>query len=118
MKIALGQKAPKFDVTDVYDERYLLESLRGKNILLSFFRDATCPFCNLRAYELTKKYPELEEKGPAMLTFFNSPTDLIVRFIGKKPRPFPMIAHPEKRMEQQETALSNLRDQLKKIEAL
>lgn len=96
MKIALGQKAPNFDVSDVYGERYSLESLRGKNILLSFFRDATCPFCNLRVYELTKKYPELEEKGLVMLAFFNSPTDLIVRFVGKKPRPFPMIADPEK----------------------
>lgn len=96
MKIELGQQAPNFEVYDIYGARYSLESLRGKNILLSFFRDATCPFCNLRVYELTKKYPDLEKKGLVMLAFFNSPKDRIVRFVGKKSRPFPLIADPEK----------------------
>jgi len=96
MQIELGQQAPDFEVFDVHGERYSLETLRGKNILLSFFRDATCPFCNLRVYELTKKYPELKEKGLVMLAFFNSPKDRIIRFVGKKSRPFPMIADPEK----------------------
>jgi len=31
-----------------------------------------------------------------MLAFFNSSKDRIVRFVGKKPRPFPMIADPDK----------------------
>lgn len=96
MKIELGQQAPDFEVYDIYGARYSLESLRGKNILLSFFRDATCPFCNLRVYELTKKYPDLAKKGLVMLAFFNSPKDRIVRFVGKKSRPFPLIADPEK----------------------
>lgn len=96
MKIELGQQAPDFEVFDIYGARYSLESLRGKNILLSFFRDATCPFCNLRVYELTKKYPDLEKKGLVMLAFFNSPKDRIIRFVGKKSRPFPLIADPEK----------------------
>lgn len=96
MKIELGQPAPDFEVFDVHGERYSLKSLEGKNILLSFFRDATCPFCNMRVYELTKKYPELEQKGLVMLAFFNSPKDRIIRFVGKKSRPFPMIADPEK----------------------
>lgn len=96
MKIELGQQAPDFEVYDIYGARYSLESLRGKNILLSFFRDATCPFCNLRVYELTKKYPDLAKKGLVMLAFFNSPKDRIVRLVGKKSRPFPLIADPEK----------------------
>lgn len=98
MKVELGQKAPNFEVTDIYGEKYSMESLRGKKVLLSFFRDATCPFCNLRVHELTKKYPELKEKGLVMLAFFNSPRDRIIRFVGKKSRPFPMIADSEKRI--------------------
>jgi peroxiredoxin Q/BCP len=95
MKLKLGQRAPDFKVEDIYGNVYTLESLRGKNILLSFFRDATCPFCNLRVYELTRRYPALQKKGLVMLAFFSSPKDRIAHHVGKKQRPFPLIADPE-----------------------
>lgn len=98
MKIKLGQIAPNFEVEDIYGEKHTLESLRGKNILLSFFRDATCPFCNLRIYELTRQYPELNKKGLVMLAFFSSPQDRIAQYVGKKQRPFPLIADPDKQI--------------------
>ncbi len=98
MKISIGQLAPHFDVEDIHGQRHSLESLRGKNILVSFFRDATCPFCNLRVYELTTKYPELNRKGLVMLAFFSSPKERVVQYIGKKSRPFPLIADPEKKV--------------------
>lgn len=98
MKISIGQLAPHFEVEDIHGQRHSLESLRGKNILVSFFRDATCPFCNLRVYELTTKYPELNRKGLVMLAFFSSPKERVVQYIGKKPRPFPLIADPEKKV--------------------
>jgi peroxiredoxin Q/BCP len=98
VKIKLGQIAPNFEVEDIHGEKYTLESLRGKNILLSFFRDATCPFCNLRVYELTRRYPELNKKGLVMLAFFSSPKDRIAHYVGKKQRPFPLIADPDKQI--------------------
>lgn len=96
MRIELGQQAPDFDVTDITGKQHSLESLKGKKVLLSFFRDATCPFCNLRVHEMTKVYPRLEENGLVMLAFFNAPKERIIRFVGNKPRPFPMIPDPEK----------------------
>jgi peroxiredoxin Q/BCP len=98
MAIKIGQPAPAFEVEDIEGNRHTLESLRGRNILVSFFRDATCPFCNLRVYELTKQYPELEAKGLVMLAFFSSPKERVLKYIGKKPRPFPLIADPEKKI--------------------
>ena len=31
--------------------------------MLSFFRDAACPFCNFRIYELTHKYKSWQQDG-------------------------------------------------------
>jgi hypothetical protein len=52
--------------------------------------------CNLRIYELTRSYPELRQKGLMMLTFFSSPQERIIKYIAKSPRPFPMIADPDR----------------------
>ena len=44
--------------------------LRGKRYMLSFFRFAGCPFCNLRVHALTKVYDDLKAKGLEMIFFF------------------------------------------------
>ena len=42
-------RLPAVDGTD-----FQLDDIRGKRFLLSFFRFAACPFCNLRVHELAK----------------------------------------------------------------
>lgn len=96
MKLRVGDRIPDFEVFDVHGKSYTSNSLKGHNTVVSFFRDATCPFCNLRIYELTRSYPELRQKGLMMLTFFSSPQEQIIKYIAKSPRPFPMIADPDK----------------------
>ncbi|TAM63676.1 MAG: redoxin domain-containing protein [Rhodanobacter sp.] len=41
-------------------------------VLLSFFRDAGCPFCNLRVYELSTEYEKLRARGVEVIAFMAS----------------------------------------------
>lgn len=84
-----------FRTHDIYGESFHLEDLRGRRVMLSFFRDAACPFCNLRVYELTNRYTEWKAAGLTVVTVFSSPADQVRAFVARRPRPFFMISDPE-----------------------
>jgi thioredoxin-dependent peroxiredoxin len=95
MRMSPGRRAVDFDVTDINGARWSLRALRGRPILLSFFRDAACPFCNLRVYELTRLYASLQARyGLTMIGFFQSSAEEIRRHVGRAPRPFPLVPDP------------------------
>ena len=66
--------------------------------MLCFFRDAACPFCNLRIYELTKQYNELKQSGVEVVAVFSSTPKEVKRHVAKHPRPFRMISDPDLRL--------------------
>ncbi len=95
MRIEVGQQAPALNTTDISGNPISLEALRGKTILLSFYRYASCPFCNLRVHTLTERYPEWQAAGLEMLAVFQSPPDSIAQYVGKQKSPFPIISDPD-----------------------
>lgn len=54
MKLSAGTKAPDFEMQDINGKPIWLSDYRGKKIVLGFFRNVNCPFCNLRVHELMK----------------------------------------------------------------
>jgi peroxiredoxin len=54
MKLMLNQNAPDFCVKDVYGNGVSLDALKGRNIYLTFERNAGCPVCILRVHSLLK----------------------------------------------------------------
>jgi peroxiredoxin Q/BCP len=66
-------------------------SLDGSSYLLSFFRFAGCPLCNMRVHELVKRFDEF---GPdfTVVAVFDSPLDNLVRHVAKHESPFPILA--------------------------
>lgn len=98
MRLIEGQKAKEFKTSDIFDNEIKLESFKGKKILLSFYRYASCPLCNLRVSELIEKDDYFKEKGLELLAIFQSPKDKILEYVGKQNTPFPIIADPEQRL--------------------
>lgn len=70
---------------------FLLESMRGKRYMLSFFRFASCPFCNLRMHELVKRYDELGDDF-GIVAIFDSPIDNLIYHAEGHKAPFPILA--------------------------
>lgn len=63
--------------------------------MLSFFRDAACPFCNFRIYELTHRYKTWKERNLVVIAVFSDTPEKILKHVAKHPRPFLMLADPE-----------------------
>ena len=95
-KMVAGEPARDFSVTDLSGNEISLGDYRGKRLLLSFYRYASCPFCNLRVAQLIEAYPRLHGKGLELLAFFQSPRESILEYVGKQETPFPIVPDPER----------------------
>lgn len=83
-----------FIATDYLGNTIDLNNFKGQRVLLSFFRGASCPFCNMRIHELIKHYSEFEENGIVIIALFAAKKEEIVHHAGKQNAPFPIIADP------------------------
>ena len=90
MKIQPPAKSPQIQLTDINGQP--VRPGQGKRMLLSLFREATCPFCNFRVYDLTNNYPGLSNLGLDIVVVFKSDRDDVLNFIARRPRPFRMVA--------------------------
>ena len=95
MRVAEGEPAEDFSVTSIQGEEISLEDYRGRWLLLSFSRYASCPLCVLRVSRLVEAYPGLHEKGLEVLMFFQSPRESVLKYLGDFELPFPVVADPE-----------------------
>ncbi len=93
--LSKNDKAIQFQIDDYLGKNIDLSEFEGKRILLSFFRGASCPFCNLRLSQLIKRYPEFKEKGIEIIIFFASSQDEISNYAGKQNVPFTIIPDPK-----------------------
>jgi peroxiredoxin len=93
MKLPVPTKIPAITLVDI-DGQPILPG-NGRKLLLSLFREATCPFCNVRVFELTHNYPGLASLGVDIVVVFNSSQEDVRKFIARQPRPFRMVADPQ-----------------------
>lgn len=63
--------------------------------MLCFFRDAACPFCHFRIYELCNNYLEWKVAGLEIIAVFSDTADQIKRYVANHPRPFELVADPD-----------------------
>jgi peroxiredoxin len=91
MRLKKGNRAPLFVKEDFLGNQIDFSHFKGKKILISFFRGASCPFCNLRVHELIKNTKVFEEKGLTIITFFSSSKEEIRKYAAKQNPPFSVI---------------------------
>ena len=73
MKINIGDKIEDIELPDSYGNIFKLSSTKGKKVLLTFYRHASCAVCNLRINEFVKRYDEFGENF-SMVGIFHSST--------------------------------------------
>jgi thioredoxin-dependent peroxiredoxin len=94
MRLIAPSQAPALRLTDIYGDPVVIGG-GGRRTLLSFFRDAACPFCNYRIYELTQQHKGLLALGLDVVAVFASSQQEVLRFVARHPRPFRVVADPE-----------------------
>ena len=91
MRLTTGSKIKHIRLPAIDDSIFDSESIKGKPVMLSFFRFASCPFCNLRVNELVRRFDELSEDF-TIIAIFDSPLDNLTRHTGDHKAPFPILA--------------------------
>jgi peroxiredoxin len=81
MKITASQQAPSFTVKDVNNVQVNLAGLKGKKVLLSFYRNVGCPICNLRFHELQEQAAYFKEKNVIVLAVYESSQENMKKYL-------------------------------------
>jgi peroxiredoxin len=91
MRLKAGQKVKHIQLPSIDGSSFDTQDFEGKPYMISFFRFASCPFCNLRIHHLIQSFDDL---GPEfrMIAIFDSPLDNLVRHTEKHKAPFPILA--------------------------
>jgi peroxiredoxin len=84
MKLKTNDQAIGFKTFDISGNKIDLEALRGKKVFLSFYRGASCPFCNIRVHEIIGQMDHFQDKGSVVIGFFTSGKQEIMEFAGKQ----------------------------------
>lgn len=92
MKLQAPTLSPTLQLIDIEGQPVVIGA--GRKTLLSLFREASCPFCNFRVYELTHNYQGFSTLGLDIVAVFVSSPEEVRRFIARQPRPFRMVADP------------------------
>ncbi len=92
-KVHAPGPAPSIRLIDIHGEPVVVGN--GRKMLLSLFREATCPFCNFRVFELTHNYRNFSSMGLDIVAVFSSSREDVFQFIARQPRPFRMVADPD-----------------------
>ena len=59
-------------------KKFKIEDIKNKKIFITFYRFASCPFCNLRINEIVKRYNEFGSDFE-MVAIFDSPIDNLIK---------------------------------------
>jgi thioredoxin-dependent peroxiredoxin len=93
--LKVGDHAPDFTMPDLNGQPIHLASLRGKKVLLAFFRYATCPFCTMRFVRLSQECARYSAEGVEVIGVFESTPEYIREYLSRRGLPFPIIPDPE-----------------------
>ena len=86
-----GEEIPQIILPSIDGLQFDSGSLKGKRYLLTFFRFATCPFCNTRMAQLVQTKPELGVDFE-IVAIFESEVEHLKKHANKHLAKFPILA--------------------------
>lgn len=96
MKLKEGQFAPDFTGVDIFGKEVKLSDFRGKKIILSFYRNVNCPFCNRRVHQVMGNNVRLKNKDVQLVFLFESSNEKLLKSVFHQGiSPWPLIGDPE-----------------------
>ena len=99
MRLTAGSPAPDFAVTDLEGRTVRLADYRGKRVMLSFYRYASCPLCGVRVHRLVDQLDRLQAQGLHLLAVYESSAESLNKH-GIDRYPFPIIPDPTRKLYQ------------------
>lgn len=95
MRLKEEMLVPDFELVDIYGNSISSKDMLGSKYMISFYRYASCPFCNLRMSFLISDYEEFKSHKFKLIALFQSTEEDILNNVGNQKSPFPIIADPK-----------------------
>lgn len=96
MRRTSGEKAPRIHLPAIDGSMFDTDTLQGKPFLLSFFRFASCPLCNMRVHGLVQRFAQFGDHF-TVVAVFDSPLENLVQQTQGHKAPFPILADESNR---------------------
>jgi thioredoxin-dependent peroxiredoxin len=102
MKLQEGNTAPDFTAIDINGKVVKLSDFGGKKIVLSFYRNVNCPFCNRRVHQIMGNNVRLKDSGVQLIFLFESSNEKLSSSVFHEGiSPWPLIGDPDKKVYKQ-----------------
>lgn len=90
-----GTKAPEFTLPDQNGRMHSLEEYRGRKVILYFYPKDNTPGCTAQACGFAQLYPQITEKGAAVLGVSRDSVASHKKFEQNYGLPFTLLSDPE-----------------------
>ena len=90
-KINVGDDAPQMTLPAIDGSSFDMASMKGKRIILTFFRFSSCPFCNIRIHRILKRWNEFPDDA-VMVGVFDAKIGELTKRMKKHNPPFTVVA--------------------------
>ena len=91
----IGETMPQIKLPAIDGLQFDNHSLKGKKYLLTFYRFATCPFCNMRIAQLIRAKSEMGENFE-IVAIFEAKIERLKKHANKHLAKFPILADHER----------------------
>ncbi|NBC82884.1 MAG: redoxin domain-containing protein [Bacteroidetes bacterium] len=99
MKLQPGITAPDFVAKDIEGNEIKLSDFSGNRIILSFYRNVNCPFCNRRVHQIMGHNVRLQNAGVQLVFLFESPNEKLKSSVFHQGiSPWPLIGDPDRKI--------------------
>ena len=96
--LAVGTKAPAFELPDQDGRLHTLEEYRGKKVILYFYPKDNTPGCTKQACGYSERMPQFLEKGAVILGISKDSVASHKKFEEKYGLAFTLLADPERKV--------------------
>ena len=92
--VAVGDKAPDFELLDQKSAPVRLSSLRGKTVIVYFYPKDDTHYCIAESADFRDHYPEFTSANAEILGISSDSSDSHARFAAKYGLPFRLLSDP------------------------
>jgi peroxiredoxin Q/BCP len=98
MKVAVGDDAPDFTLTDQDGAEWSLAAHRGAPVVLYFFPRADTPGCTTQACDVRDHWAEFSSLGAEVVGISADKQQAMARFAGKYGLPHRLLGDPDRQV--------------------
>jgi peroxiredoxin len=90
-QLMVGDAAPEITLPAIDGSTFDMSNMRGKKVILTFFRFSSCPLCNMRIRRITQRWDEFSN-DTVMVGVFDAGVGELQKRMKKHEVPFTLVA--------------------------